>query len=127
MIQKRKPNERNGSVKNVLPSLWARATTPGSKWPDKDEFLDVIYWARQVIGIIIGVLWGLLQVKGFIGISLFCLMNALVVYVYTSIFHKVDEEEFGGLWELVKEGFMTSFAGFLVGICVCTLHLDNLV
>jgi hypothetical protein len=26
----------------------------------------------------------------------------------------VDEEEYGGAWELTKEGFMTSFAGFLV-------------
>ncbi|KAG9328713.1 hypothetical protein JZ751_011404 [Albula glossodonta] len=27
----------------------------------------------------------------------------------------VDEEEYGGVWELTKEGFMTSFALFLVG------------
>jgi len=36
------------------------------------------------------------------------------MYLYFSGYHKVDEEEFGGAWELTKEGFMTSFAGFLV-------------
>ena len=26
----------------------SRAFTPQSEWPDKEEFLDVIYWGRQV-------------------------------------------------------------------------------
>lgn len=43
-------------------------------------------------------------------------MNAGLIYVYFSNFQSVDEEEYGGAWELTKEGFMTSFAGFLVGI-----------
>jgi hypothetical protein len=42
--------------------------------------------------------------------------NAGLVYLYFSGFQKVDEEEFGGAWELTKEGFMTSFAGFLVSL-----------
>ena len=41
-------------------------------------------------------------------------MSVLIVYVYHAFFHGVDEEEFGGLWELLKEGMMTSFALFLV-------------
>ena len=42
------------------------------------------------------------------------LVNAGVTYLYFSNFQQIDEEEFGGIWELTKEGFMTSFAGFLV-------------
>ena len=41
-------------------------------------------------------------------------MNAAVIYVYVSNFQSIDEEEYGGMWEITKEGFMTSFAGFLV-------------
>lgn len=41
-------------------------------------------------------------------------MNAGILYMYCTSFQKVDEEEYGGAWELTKEGFMTSFAGFLV-------------
>lgn len=46
----------------------------------------------------------------------FVLVNAVVIYLYFSSFQSIDEEEYGGAWELLKEGFMTSFAGFLVGV-----------
>jgi len=36
------------------------------------------------------------------------------MYLYFTNFQKIDEEEYGGSWELTKEGFMSSFAGFLV-------------
>ena len=36
------------------------------------------------------------------------------MYFYASSFQGIDEEEYGGMWELTKEGFVTSFAGFLV-------------
>lgn len=36
------------------------------------------------------------------------------MYIYFTNFQKIDEEEYGGPWELTKEGFMTSFALFLV-------------
>lgn len=95
-------------------SVWSKAFTSNSEWPDKEEFLDVIYWARQAIGVILGILWGLLSIKGFIGLFLFAVVNAGLVYVYCSSVQNIDEEEYGGAWELTKEGFMTSFAGFLV-------------
>lgn len=43
-------------------------------------------------------------------------------------FQGVDEETYGGIWELIKEGFMTSFAGFLVAwiIFYTGLHFDTL-
>jgi Rab5-interacting protein (Rab5ip). len=41
-------------------------------------------------------------------------VNAGLIYLYFTNFQHVDEEEYGGAWELTKEGFMTSFAGFLV-------------
>ncbi|XP_035224456.1 respirasome Complex Assembly Factor 1-like [Stegodyphus dumicola] len=110
----KKKLEKNGTVKSALPSVWARIFTPCSKWPDKDEFLDVIYWARQIIGVLIGLAWGLIPLKGFIGLALFCFLNVVSLYTYTTAFQKIDEEEFGGAWELIKEGFMTSFASFLV-------------
>jgi hypothetical protein len=39
-------------------SIWSRAVTAHSSWPDKEEFLDVIYWLRQVLGVILGLIWG---------------------------------------------------------------------
>ncbi|XP_063382765.1 GEL complex subunit OPTI [Cydia fagiglandana] len=98
----------------VTESVWRKAFEANAEWPDKEEFLDVIYWMRQAIGIILGLCWGLLPLKGFLGLLLFVLVNAAVIYFYVSNFQNIDEEEYGGMWEITKEGFMTSFAGFLV-------------
>lgn len=46
----------------------------------------------------------------------FVIVNAGITYLYFSSFQQIDEEEFGGIWELTKEGFMTSFAGFLASL-----------
>ncbi|XP_057333059.1 GEL complex subunit OPTI [Microplitis mediator] len=114
----------NGS--KCTQSVWSRAITANSEWPDKDEFLDVIYWSRQIIGIILGIAWGLIPLRGFVALVLFALFNAGSTYLYMSSYQQIDEEEFGGVWELTKEGFMTSFAGFLVTwiIIYSGLHFD---
>jgi hypothetical protein len=41
-------------------------------------------------------------------------VNAGLIYLYFTNFQHVDEQEYGRAWELTKEGFITSFAGFLV-------------
>uniref|UniRef100_A0A671SJU7 RAB5 interacting factor n=1 Tax=Sinocyclocheilus anshuiensis TaxID=1608454 RepID=A0A671SJU7_9TELE len=101
----------NGGLKQ---STWSKAISCKAVWDEKDEFLDVVYWFRQIIAIILGVIWGVAPLKGFLGIAIFCVINAGVLYLYFSSFQQVDEEEYGGTWELTKEGFMTSFALFLV-------------
>ncbi len=44
----------------------------------------------------------------------FLAINTVIVYVYFNTFQRVDEEEYGGITELLKEGLMTSFSSFLV-------------
>ncbi|XP_051488796.1 respirasome Complex Assembly Factor 1 [Apus apus] len=107
-------------------SVWGKALRSDSAWSDKDEFLDVIYWFRQIIAVILGIIWGVVPLKGFVGIAVFCLINAGVLYLYFSSFQQIDEEEYGGTWELTKEGFMTSFALFLVVwiIFYTAIHYD---
>ncbi|XP_071483814.1 GEL complex subunit OPTI-like [Diadema setosum] len=118
MATRRRTNAENSqasaSASLGLPSVWQRAFTVKSQWPEKDEFLDVIYWMRQVIAIVFGLIWGLVPLRGFLGIALFCALNAGILYIYFTSIQQVDEDEFGGPWELTKEGFMSSFALFLV-------------
>ncbi|CAH1779020.1 unnamed protein product [Owenia fusiformis] len=108
------------------PSVYARAFKGESEWEDKDEFLDVIYWLKQILGLLLGCVWGILPLKGFVGLLLFFAINSLIVYVYFNSFQKVDEEEYGGLGEILKEGLMTSFATFLVTwiIFYSAIHTD---
>uniref|UniRef100_A0A6B2EH74 Putative rab5-interacting protein n=1 Tax=Phlebotomus kandelakii TaxID=1109342 RepID=A0A6B2EH74_9DIPT len=110
------------------PSIWSKAFTK-SEWADKDDFLDVVYWARQVLGILIGIAWGIVPLKGVIALALFAAINCGIVYLYCINFQGVEEEAYGGVWELLKEGFMTSFACFLVTwiIFYTGLHFDSLV
>ena len=51
-------------------------------WSEKEEFLDVIYWSRQLIGLVLGCIWGLIPMHGFIGIFLFAALSAGIVYVW---------------------------------------------
>lgn len=96
MASKVGTNERNanGTAKaSSVREICARALTK-SEWEDKvrkgkkieeqrvfyikftlilplqDEFLDVIYWSRQVFGIILGIIWGIVPLKGFLGLVL---------------------------------------------------------
>lgn len=106
--------------------IFSKAVTSGSEWCDKDEFLDVVYWLRQIIGLIIGVVWGVVPLKGILGILLFFVVNVAIVYLYFSFFQHVNEQEFGGVSEIMKEGLMTSFATFVVTwiILFSALHAD---
>ena len=36
----------------------------------QDEFLDVIYWMRQILGIVLGLIWGFIPLTGIFGLSL---------------------------------------------------------
>ena len=49
-------------------------------------------------------------------LSRFLAVSAGAVYSYFALYQGVEEEDYGGAWELLKEGFMTSFAVFLVSL-----------
>ncbi len=74
----------------------------------------------------LGVAWGVLGVTGAAGLVSFAAVNAGLLYAYWTAFQQIDEEEYGGPWELTKEGFMTSAAGFLVSwiVMYTGIHFD---
>ena len=34
----------------------------------QDEFLDSVYWIRQIVAVVFGILWGVIKFKGLLGI-----------------------------------------------------------
>ena len=46
----------------------SRAFVANSTWAEKDDFLDVVYWLRQLLGILVGLVWGGLGISGAVGI-----------------------------------------------------------
>ena len=68
-------------------------------WATRKRFFwrhDGFYWSRQIIGVVLGLIWGLLPLQGFIGIFLFAALSAGVVYVWFTAVQGVDEAEYGG-------------------------------
>lgn len=49
----------------------------------------------------------------------FGIISSLIVFIYATNIQNVDPEEYGGIVEIIKEGFMTAFATFLVGRVHC--------
>ncbi|XP_058067076.1 GEL complex subunit OPTI [Anopheles bellator] len=130
MVHKSGTSDRTSKVKpSHTAAVWNLAIRPNSEWAEKDDFLDVVYWARQVLGIIIGIVMGIIPLKGFVALALFALLNCGAVYLYSTSFQSIDEESYGGMWELLKEGFMTSFACFLVTwiIFYTGIHFDSVI
>ncbi|XP_059139553.1 GEL complex subunit OPTI-like [Physella acuta] len=126
-ISSKKSSKSNIDDAHANQSLLSKALTPEFHWGDKDEFLDVIYWMRQILGVLLGLVWGVIPLKGFIGLALFILVNVAIVYIYYNSFQKIDEEEYGGASEILKEGLMTSFSSFLVAwiILYSALHSES--
>jgi len=92
----------------------SRAITSCSSWPDKEELLDVVYWSRQLLALVMGLLWGVLPLTGIIAIILYVAATTLALNFYVIGFQKQDIEEYGGFMEVAKEGFMSALATFLV-------------
>ncbi|PAV88946.1 hypothetical protein WR25_24380 [Diploscapter pachys] len=91
-----------------------KALRSSSDWSDKDELLDVIYWGKQILAVLIGVVFGLTPLYGILAIATYVAISTLVTQHYVTKFQGVDEEELGGFWELAKEGFGSAFASFMV-------------
>ena len=79
-------------------------------------FLDVIYWSRQIIGLVLGYIWGLVPFHGFVGIFLFGALTEGIVCVWFTAVQEIDELESGGAWELIlrKDLDISRAAGFFV-------------
>ena len=55
-------NAENNSVYSLSHTL-NKALAAQSSWPDKEEFLDVIYWLRQIVGVFLGLIWGVIAIQ----------------------------------------------------------------
>lgn len=95
-------------------SVFTRAITKSSSWPEKEELLDVVYWSRQLLALAMGLLWGAVPLTGLIGLILYVAATTLALNFYVIGFQKQDIEEYGGFMEVAKEGFMSAFATFMV-------------
>lgn len=111
MAKKTSPQKSKSDTKAKRKTWW-NLFDRNKIWDDKDEVLDAVYWFRQVLAIFMGIVWGFLGITGFVGIVSFAILNSIAAYaVANNTGYEFDPDE-GFL--SVKEGFMTTFASFLV-------------
>merc|ERR1712137_1481591 len=96
----------------VAPSKWQKALQSNAEW-SKDELLDVVAAVKQVVAVLIGVVFGLIPLMGSTGIISFFVLNVAITFFYYTRFLNVDDEEFGR-FPLIQEGMFPSFALFLL-------------
>ena len=85
-------------------SLITKALTRGEPENlDKDEVLDLIFWIRAIIGLVVGLVAGILGLTGFPVIMTFIASLFGGSYFYYSKFLEVDTEDYNEN-ELLMEG-----------------------
>lgn len=94
-------------------------------WEDKDEVLDAVYWSRQVLALFMGIIWGFIGVTGFMGIISFAILNSIAAYaIANNTGYDFDPDD---NFLSIKEGFMTTFATFLISwiVTYTATHFGN--
>eukprot|EP00884_Botryococcus_braunii_P012180 jgi/Botrbrau1/20963/Bobra.0135s0081.1 len=109
-VQSKAPITRVGRIVEL--SQKALRPDPDIRW-EKDDLLDVIYWIRQVVAIILGLICGSIPLTGWVGLAGAITINILVVLSWYRV-QRIDEEEYGGHVQLATEGLPPSISLFLI-------------
>uniref|UniRef100_A0A914P699 Rab5-interacting protein n=1 Tax=Panagrolaimus davidi TaxID=227884 RepID=A0A914P699_9BILA len=101
--------EKDKKIPTISDSF-SKAIARKSIWYDKDELLDVLYWGRQILGLLLGFIFGVVPIRGILGLISYVGISTYVGQMFVTQYQEQDEEEYGGFWELAKEGFGAAFA-----------------
>lgn len=77
------------------------------------EFMQVLYWVRQMIGVTTAVFYGLFNITGAFGFALFAVLNILIPFGYYRHYANINIDDFGRN-EILSEGFQASFGLFML-------------
>ena len=96
------------------PTLLSRALTSGSaKDMERDELLDIVYWFRSFLGLVVGLTAGLLKLTGAPVIMMFAALIFGLTFWYLTKFLEIEEGEFNEQ-ELNMEGLSNGVGLFLL-------------
>ena len=84
----------------------------GSEWTREDITL-IIYWVRQILSLLLGILWGLVRFEGWLGILTYLIVCVFTLSTYKSAL-KVPDDTFD-IIDVFKEGIIPGLGIFLFG------------
>jgi len=71
MVQKAYNADKSKAPTPNLKTLLKYGLQPSAEWPEDSElFLDFIYWSRQLLALVMGIIWGIIPLTGIFGIAL---------------------------------------------------------
>lgn len=94
-------------------SIIAKALQKNGRW-DRDsfpEFMLVLYWLRQFVGMVAGICCGIFAITGVSGLVIFSAANLLLPFGYYKHYANIKIDDFGAT-EILTEGFQPSFGIF---------------
>lgn len=97
-------------------STLSLALTRGSS-PTRKQFEEIVHWFKQIIGIILGITFGLLKLQGILAIIGGVVLISVISIVYGQNYLECDEDEVENT-HMITDAFMISFFCFLVRPCV---------
>ena len=74
--------------------------------------MDALFWIRIVLGLVMGIVWGAIPLKGWIGFLLFIAINLMAAFGYVNYYQGFYDYEDSN--EVSQEGLMASLGLFLV-------------
>ena len=95
--------------------VFKKAFVMDGNW-DKDtfeEFPEVVYWIRNAIGLITGLICGYYAVQGIIGFIAFAISIFGIPFIYYARYANVNVDDFGQT-ELLTVGVQAGFGLFLL-------------
>lgn len=78
------------------------------------EILSTAHWIRQVLAILLGIVYGVLQLKGLPFVMSFIITSLSTPPALLMLFHEIDQDEVAKIGHIQTEGFMPAGALFLL-------------
>ncbi|KIH67537.1 Rab5-interacting protein [Ancylostoma duodenale] len=69
----------------------SKALRGGSEWSDKDELLDVVYWGKQILSLIIGITFGAASMHGILAILAYVVISTMVAQHFVVKYQQVSQ------------------------------------
>ncbi|EYC42122.1 hypothetical protein Y032_0541g3173 [Ancylostoma ceylanicum] len=69
----------------------SKALHGGSEWSDKDELLDVVYWGKQILSLIIGITFGAASMHGVLAILAYVVISTMVAQHFVVKYQQVNQ------------------------------------
>lgn len=73
----------------------------------------VMHWLKQIIAVLIGLVFGCFNVTGYLGVVGFFFVVYIIVNSYLKYLN-IDEDDLGGRWSLLQEGLSSAFGIFML-------------